>query len=164
MSRFAAWNINTARTLLRGYGTTPDAVLPMLHALQAHFGYIDPTSVPLLADTVNLSKAEIHGTISFYHDFRTTPPPARVIRLCRAEACQAVGCEALVQLAATHGLTIDHPTDGADIALESVYCLGNCALGPAALIDGALVAHLDAARLTALIKGAPPAAAQAPLP
>ena len=120
MSRFAAWDIDTARTLLRGCGDTPDAVLPMLHALQAHFGYIDPASVALLADAVNLSRAEIHGTISFYHDFRTTPPPARVIRLCRAEACQAVGCEALIQVAAARGVTVDAVANGASVAIESV--------------------------------------------
>lgn len=162
MSRHAAWNIEVARSLLDGLQGQPGAVLPMLHALQAHFGHIHPEAVALVAAAANFSRAEIHGTISFYHDFRTAPPPARLIRLCRAEACQAVGCEALVEVARTRlGLVIDTPQPGGEVAIETVYCLGNCALGPAALVDGELVAHLDAERLAALCEGAPVAAVQA---
>ena len=86
MSGLAAWDIDAARALVRGLGGAPDAVLPMLQALQARFGYVDAAAVALVAEAVNLSRAEVHGTVSFYHDFRSRPPPGRVIRLCRAEA------------------------------------------------------------------------------
>jgi len=158
MSRYTAWSIEGARAVLEVHGTTPDGVLPMLHALQARFGFIHAEAVALVAEAVNLSRAEIHGTITFYHDFRTAPPPARIIRLCRAEACQAVGCEALVAEAARLGVPVDAAGD--EVAIETVYCLGNCALGPAALVDGALVGHLDAARLRALVEGCAPEAVQ----
>lgn len=149
MRRHTAWTIEDARALLRPHGSAPDAVLPMLHALQARFGYIHPEATALVAEAVNRSRAEIHGVVTFYHDFRPAPPPARVIQLCRAEACQAVGSEALAALAGD--------------AVEPVYCLGNCALGPAALVDGVLVAHLDEARLQALIAGADPETLLEPL-
>ena len=155
MSGFAAWDIDAARALLRGLGGAPDAVLPMLQALQARFGFVHAEAVALVAEAVNLSRAEVHGTISFYHDFRSSPPAGRVIRLCAAEACQAVGGAAL--LAAARVLA-----DGGDVVVEAVYCLGNCALGPAALVDGALVGHLDAVRLAALVQGCAVAAVQVP--
>lgn len=156
MSRFTAWDSGEARAVLRPYGGAPDAVLPMLQALQARFGFVHAEAVALVAEAVNLSRAEVHGTISFYHDFRTSPPPGRVIRLCAAEACQAVGSDAL--MAAARALA-----DGAgDVAVEAVYCLGNCALGPAALVDGVLVGHLDAAGLAALMQGCAVAAVQVP--
>lgn len=160
MSRYTAWSIEEARAVLDGQGTTPDAgatdarasaaVLPILHALQHRFGHIHPEAIALVAEATNRARAEIHGVVTFYHDFRTAPPPARVIQLCRAEACQAVGSEALAAIGAE--------------AVEAVYCLGNCALGPAALVDGVLVAHLDEARLRALIAGADPARLLGPLP
>ncbi len=159
MSRYPAWDIEAARAVIRASGRAPGAVLPMLHALQAHFGCVAPEAVALVADEVNLSRAEIHGTISFYHDFRTAPPAGRVIRLCRAEACQALGCEALVAHAAALGVPVD---GGGEVAIETVYCLGNCALGPAALVDGALVGRLDKTRLAALVAGQPADAVRVP--
>jgi len=161
MSRYPAWSVEDARDVVRHAGSTADAVLPMLHALQARFGFIHAEAIGLVAQAVNLSRAEIHGTVTFYHDFRTAPPPARVIRLCRAEACQAVGCEALVEEAARLGVPVDRA--GAEVAIETVYCLGNCALGPAALVEGELVGHLDAAKLRALVAGCDPATLQEPL-
>jgi len=140
MRRFAAWDIEIARTLIDGMSRLDGATLPILHALQDRFGYVDEAVVPLLAEALNLSRAEIHGVISFYHDFRRAPPiPGRVIKLCRAEACQARGCEALADQAQRQGMV-----------LETAYCLGNCALGPNALVDGELVGQLDVAKLTAL--------------
>ncbi len=160
MSRYPAWSTNDARAVLDSQGTTSDAgatdarasaaVLPILHALQHRFGYIHADAIALVAHATNRSRAEIHGVVTFYHDFRTAPPPARVIQLCRAEACQAVGSEALAALAGN--------------AVEPVYCLGNCALGPAALVDGVLIAHLDEARLRALIAGADPDTLLGPRP
>ena len=165
MSRHTAWDIEAARRMLGQMAGMPGPVLPMLHALQDRFGHIHPDAVALVAEVVNVSRAEVHGTISFYHDFRTTPPPARVIHLCRAEACQSVGCETLVEAVRSRlGLAVDAPDAGAEVAILSAYCLGNCALGPAALVDGELVAHLDADGLEALCAGHPAAELQAPLP
>ena len=153
MSRFAAWDEAEARALLRGMGGGQDKVLPMLQALQARFGFVHAEAEGLVAAAVNVSRAEVHGVVTFYHDLRTAPPPARVIRLCRAEACQAVGCEALVDEAARLGVAVDGAPSGG-VAVETVYCLGNCALGPAALVGEELVGLLDAERLRALVAGA----------
>ena len=152
MNGFAAWDAAVAREVVRALGARPDAVLPMLQALQARFGFVHSEAVGLVAEAVNVSRAEVHGTVSFYHDFRSEAPPGRVIRLCRAEACQAVGCEALVAVAAGLGVLVDGAAAGG-VMIETVYCLGNCALGPAALVDGALVGHLDGAGLAALVAG-----------
>jgi formate dehydrogenase subunit gamma len=110
-----------------------------------------PPPCLLIAEALNLSRAEVHGTISFYHDFKTAPPPARVVKLCRAEACQALGCETLVDgLAREHGIKVDEHGDSDRVAVETVYCLGNCALGPSALVDGELIGRVDAERLAEL--------------
>jgi formate dehydrogenase subunit gamma len=153
VSGFPAWDEGEARALLAGMGHGQDKVLPMLQALQARYGFVHAAAVGLVAAAVNVSRAEVHGVVTFYHDFRTAPPPARVIRLCRAEACQAVGCEALVAEAARLGVAVDGPPAGG-VAVETVYCLGNCALGPAALVGEELVGLLDAGRLRALVAGA----------
>lgn len=163
MSRFAAWSVEEARALLQGFGTAQDSVLPMLHALQARFGFIHADAVRLVAEAVNVSHAEVHGVVAFYHDFRTAPPPARVVQLCRAEACQSVGCEALVAEAARLGVPVDGDEEGT-VEVRTVYCLGNCALGPSALVDGELVGHLDREGLRALVDGRAPAELQAPRP
>lgn len=151
MPHYPAWDQDEARAIVTGLAHLEGATLPMLHALQEAFGYIDPAAVPLIAETLNLSRAEVHGTISFYHDFRSAPPPGRVVKLCRAEACQSVGCEAVVeQLAREHDIRVDEHRDGAQYAVETVYCLGNCALGPSALVDGELIGRVDADRLAEL--------------
>lgn len=105
----------------------PGALLPLLHAVQEALGHIPPDTVPAIAQGLNLSRAEVHGVISYYHHFRTAPPAGKVIRLCRAEACQARGGEAL----AAHA---EAAVRGRDLSLEPVYCLGLCASGPAAQI------------------------------
>lgn len=150
MAGYAAWNEENARAIVAELAHLEGATLPMLHALQDAFGYVDRQAVPLIAEALNLSRAEVHGTISFYHDFRTAPPPARTVKLCRAEACQSLGCEAVVaELARDHGIVVDGGPAG-DAAVETVYCLGNCALGPSALVDGELIGRVDAARIAGL--------------
>lgn len=150
MAGYPAWNQDSARMIVAGLAHLEGATLPMLHALQDEFGYVDPQAVPLIAEALNLSRAEVHGAISFYHDFKTAPQPARVIKLCRAEACQALGCETVVdELARTHGIAVDDHHAG-DAIVETVYCLGNCALGPSALVDGELIGRVDAARIAGL--------------
>ena len=111
--------------------------LPILHDLQHRFGYIDDDAIPLMAEALNISKAEVLGVVSFYPDFRRAPVDGRVLKLCRAESCQAMGCEDLVaHLEARHGIAADEASSDAGLHVETVYCLGNCALSPAALLDG----------------------------
>ncbi len=150
MAGYPAWDQDSARMIVAGLAHLEGATLPMLHALQDEFGYVDPQAVPLIAEALNLSRAEVHGAISFYHDFKTAPQPARIVKLCRAEACQALGCESVVDdLARTHGIAVDNHHAG-DAIVETVYCLGNCALGPSALVDGELIGRVDAARIAGL--------------
>ncbi len=128
--------VSNSRAFLGDDGPDATALLPILHVLQRTFGFIH-------ADALNLSKAEVKGVISFYRDFRTSPPGRHVVALCRAEACQARGSEALAShLERAHGLSAGATKHG--VTLESTYCLGNCALGPAALVDEeTLVGRLD---------------------
>jgi formate dehydrogenase subunit gamma len=123
----------------------PGALLPILHDIQGRLGYIPPDAVPDIARALNLSRAEVHGVISYYHHFRQTPPPRHVVRLCRAEACQARGSEAL----AAHA---EARLQDSEVALEPIYCLGLCASGPAMQIGQArLVARLTPEKFDALI-------------
>jgi len=116
--------------------TKPGALLPILHAIQDALGYVPPDSVALIADELNLSRAEVHGVISFYHYFRSTPPGRHTVYICRAEACQAMGSEAL-EAHAKAALGIDYHENTCDgaITLEPVYCLGNCACSPSIMVD-----------------------------
>ncbi len=127
-------------------------LLPILHAIQSAFGHVPQMAVPLIAEALNISRAEVHGVVSFYHDFRDVPAGRHVVRICRAEACQAVGGAALADAAlerlgvAWHGTT----ANGA-VTIEPVYCLGLCACGPAAMVDGALLGRVDADRLDEIL-------------
>lgn len=127
-------------------------MLPILHALQAAFGHVPAAAVDRIAAALNLGRAEVHGVISFYHDFRTAPAGARTLRICRAEACQAQGGAAL-EAAARRLTGLDWGETSADgaLTLEPVYCLGLCACGPAAQLDDRLHGRLDAARLATLL-------------
>ena len=154
MSGRTAFDADLARTLIDRKRTEQGAMLPILHDLQDEFGYIDERAVPLIADALNISKAETLGVISFYHDFRRSPADGRVLKLCRAESCQAMGCEELVaHLADRHGITADGEDERAGLRVESVYCLGNCALSPSALLDGAPIGRLDRDRIDAIVAG-----------
>jgi formate dehydrogenase subunit gamma len=127
-------------------------LLPILHDVQAEWGMIPAEAEPVIAAALNISRAELHGVVSFYHDFRDHPAGRHTLRLCRAEACQAM-CGATLADAARKALGIDwHGTtsDGA-VTLEPVYCLGLCACAPAAQVDGRLVGRLDTDRLTAIL-------------
>ena len=140
--------------ILRAHDGVEGLLLPILHAVQASFGYIPRDALPLIANGLNLSRAEVHGVISFYHDFREDPAGRHVLKLCRAEACQAMGADR-VAAHAKGALGIDwHETtrDGA-VTLEPVFCRGLCACAPAALVNGRVVGRVDEARLDALIAG-----------
>jgi formate dehydrogenase subunit gamma len=128
------------------------SLLPILHAVQSAFGHVPQSVLPQIAKALNLSKAEVHGVVSFYHDFREEPAGRHVLKLCRAEACQAVGADR-VAAHARGALGVDwHGTtkDGA-VTLEPVFCLGLCACGPAAMVNGRLIGRCDEARVDALI-------------
>jgi formate dehydrogenase subunit gamma len=127
-------------------------LLPILHALQEEFGYIDEAAEPLIAETLNITRAEVHGVITFYHDFRRAPAGRHVLKLCRAEACQAAGGDPLAARAeARLGLPLGKTAADGSVTLEAVYCLGLCALAPSAMIDDRVVARLDEQRLDALL-------------
>lgn len=130
-------------------------LLPVLHAVQAKFGHIPQAALPVIAQALALSRAEVHGVISFYHDFRTAPAGAHVLKLCRAEACQAVGADALAAQVQSHlGIGWGETTPDGRVTLDPVFCLGLCACGPAALVDGAPLGRVEAAHLFDLLDGA----------
>ena len=118
----------TIETIIAEHRDQPGALLPVLHEIQHLQGYIPPDSVPLIAKALNLSRAEVHGVISYYAHFRQTPPSRHVVRVCCAEACQAVGGEALAEHARSR-------LEGSDVTLEPVYCLGLCACGPSVQVN-----------------------------
>ena len=142
------WDAETGRGIIRALKHVEGALLPVLHALQDRFGYVDAAAVPVIADELNLSRAEVHGVISFYHDFRKHAPGQHIVKICRAEACQSVGGRASEEHAKERLNAGFHETsaDGR-YTLEPVYCLGNCACAPSAMIDGKLHGRVDAEAL-----------------
>ncbi|HRP97098.1 MAG TPA: formate dehydrogenase subunit gamma [Rhodocyclaceae bacterium] len=130
----------------------PGALLPLLHAVQDELGFIPEAAVPIIAETLDRSRAEVHGVISFYPHFRTAPPGRHVVQLCRAESCQAMGGVAL-EAHAKARLGIDYHQTTADgaVTLEPVYCLGNCACSPAIRVDDHILGRLDAERFDEVI-------------
>ncbi len=127
-------------------------LLPIFHALQGEFGHVPQQAVPLIAEALNIGRAEVHGVMSFYHDFRETPAGRHVIKVCRAEACQSVGADAISERAMRLlGIDWHGTTKNGAVTLEPVFCLGLCACGPAAMVDGKLVGRVDAAKLDAIL-------------
>lgn len=141
-----------AQAIIRRLQTTPGAALPILHDLMHAFGHIPDDAIGLMAEALNISKAEALGVVTFYPDFRRTPVQGRELKLCRAESCQAMGCEDLVaHLETRHGLAPDQPDPKGALHIETVYCLGHCALSPAAMLEGEPIGRLDADRLDAIV-------------
>jgi formate dehydrogenase subunit gamma len=135
----------TAKAIAARHGNRPDALIEILHDLQHEIGFVPEATLPVLAKAVNLSRAEVHGVATFYHEFRRQPAGRHVVRVCQAESCQAMGSRALAA-AIRSSLKIDFGQTTADgaITLEAVYCLGNCALSPAIMVDGKMVGRVDA--------------------
>jgi formate dehydrogenase subunit gamma len=128
------------------------ATLVILHAMQEAFGYVPEPAIPMIASALNLSRAEVHGVFTFYHDFRHKPAGHHVLKLCRAEACQAAGGDALAARAeAKLGISLGNTTADERVTLEPIYCLGLCATAPSAMLDGRVVGRLDDQRLDALV-------------
>ena len=144
-----------ADEIIRAHQDREGAALVILQALQAEFGCVPEDALPRVADALNLSRAELHGIVSFYHDFRSTPPGRHVLKLCRAEACQAMGGEALAARAQQRlGVGWNETSADGAVTLEPVYCLGLCACAPSAMLDGKPAGRLDGKRLDALLDGA----------
>jgi formate dehydrogenase subunit gamma len=139
--------------LLERWRKVPGGLLPLLHEVQAAFGYVPSSTVPRIARALGLSRAEVHGVISFYHDFRSQPPAQHSLRVCQAESCQAMGSQALTAaLEQRLGCKLDQPRADGTWALESVYCLGLCAASPALMLDGQLHARVGLEQAQALIQ------------
>jgi formate dehydrogenase subunit gamma len=146
------WNTNSARAIIAEKQAMPGALLPILRALQDEFGYIDREAEPLIAELLNLSRTEVHGVVTFYHDFRQRPAGRHELKLCRAESCQARGSDALAARAeARLGVTFGNTTPDGRVTLEPVYCLGLCSVSPAAMLDDRVVGRLDEKKLDALL-------------
>lgn len=130
------------------HGRTRDRLLPLLHMLQEETGSVDDDAVPVIAKALNISRADVHGVVTFYHDFRRAPAGRHVVKLCRAESCQARGAAATESAAQERlGVAMGDTRRDGQVTLEPVYCLGLCAVGPNALVDGRPVARIDAAAL-----------------
>jgi len=147
------WSTARGQQVAERHAATEGGLLPTLHELQAVFGFIPDEAVRLLAQTFNLSRAEVHGVVSFYHDFRREPAGRHVIKLCQAEACQSLGSRALTAHACERlGIAMGDTTADGRVTLEPIYCLGLCATAPSAMIDGRVLGRVTKARLDAALE------------
>ena len=152
MSVYEPWDAARGAEIIAEHARLEGATLVILHALQEAFGYVPEPAIPMIASALNLSRAEVHGVVTFYHDFRHKPAGRHVLKLCRAEACQAAGGDALAARAeASLGVALGGTTPDERVSLEPIYCLGLCATAPLAMLDGRVVGRLDEARIDALI-------------
>ena len=150
--RYAAWDEAVAWKLAESMKQMPGACLPILHGLQTTFGYIHPEAIPVVADVLNLSKAEVVGVANFYSDFRQAPPAEHIVKVCLAESCQSMGSAAVVErLQSALGVSMGSATADHRFELEAVYCLGNCALSPALMVDGKLFGRVTPERAASLV-------------
>src|ERR1700722_15162478 len=152
MSVYESWEEKRGAEIIAEHLHLEGSTLVILHALQDAFGYVPEPAIPMVAEALNLSRAEVHGVFTFYHDFRRKPAGKHVLKLCRAEACQAAGGDALAARAeAKLGIALGNTTPDDRVTLEPIYCLGLCATAPSAMLDGRMVGRLDEARIDALI-------------
>lgn len=151
--RYVTWEPSIAQALIDEFKSKPGALLPLLHAIQDRFSYIPEDAVSLIAKALKLSRAEVHGVISFYHHFRTKQPGRHVVEICRAEACQAVGSRRLEAYAKSAlGVQYHQTTTDNNITLEPVYCLGNCSCGPSVRVGNEIYAEVDPQRFDELVE------------
>ena len=142
----------TVRRVVAEHRERPGPLLEILHAIQAAFGYVPAGAVPVVAEELNISRAEVHGVVTFYHFFRRTPPGAHTVSLCQAESCQSMGAAVLADPAQKRlGIEFHQTTADGRFSLEPIYCLGNCACSPAAMIDGRLYGRVTPEAFDALI-------------
>jgi formate dehydrogenase subunit gamma len=153
MTGFQPWNADVAASIIEAHDARAGALLPILHDLQDAFGYVPDQATALLAAALNRSRAEVHGVVTFYHDFRHAPPGERVLKLCRAEACQARGGREVERAALdAAGVVMGETRADGSLTVEAIYCLGLCASGPAALLDGEPIGRLTPASAAALVR------------
>ena len=151
---YEPWDETRGAEIIAEHKHLEGPTLVILHALQEAFGYVPEPAIPMIAAALNLSRAEVHGVFTFYHDFRHQPAGRHVLKLCRAEACQAAGGDALAARAeAKLGISLGNTTPDERVTLEPIYCLGLCATAPSAMLDGRLVGRLDEARLDSAGRG-----------
>ena len=148
----SASSIEDMRAIIDDHLQLEGPLLPILHALQEAYGYIPDESVGQMADALNLTKAEVHGVVSFYHDFRKTPAGRHVVKICRAEACQSMGGNALAaDTLAKLGIDWNGTTPNGAVTVEPVFCLGMCACAPAAMVDDRVHGRMNGARMDKLL-------------
>src|SRR4030081_2644759 len=149
---YEPWNAGRGAEIIAEHSKLEVATLVILHALQEAFGYVPEPAIPMFASALKLSRAETHGVFTFYHDFRHEPAGRHVLKLCRAEACQAAGGDALAARAeAKLGISLGNTTADARVTLEPIYCLGLCATAPSPMLDGRLVGRLHHPAIDALV-------------
>lgn len=149
---FAAWDAELASGIITEHAGKEGATLPILHALQHAFGYVPKAAVPMIAETLNLSRAEIHGVVTFYHDFKEVPHGRHVLKLCRAESCQAMGSDALAaHVQKSLGVGWNETTADGAVTLEPVYCLGLCSCSPAAMFDTKVIGRASPTKIDQLV-------------
>lgn len=139
-----------ALALIRSFDSKPEMLVQLLHGFVDKFGYVSEPAIRLIAEELNVSRADVHGVVSYYHDFRTEKPGKHVVRICQSEACQAMGGRELTAHAKQR-LGVDLHGRSDDVSLEPVYCLGNCASAPSIMIDGHTWGRVDTARFNALV-------------
>ena len=149
----SVWDPEICLEIIEKLRAEPGALLPILHAVQDRFGHISEAAIPLMARVLNLSRAEVFGVVSFYHDFRTAPGGVNRLALCRAEACQAMGAESLwSDMLAALGISWGGTTEDGKFSVDAAYCLGLCACAPAAMFNGEPLARLTAESLSRIVK------------
>jgi formate dehydrogenase subunit gamma len=152
MSVYEPWDEAHGAEIIAEHSHVEGGTLVILHALQEAFGYIPEAAIPMVASALNLSRAEVYGVFTFYHDFREKPAGRHVLKLCRAEACQAAGGDRLAARAeAKLGISLGGTTPDERVTLQPVYCLGLCATAPSAMLDGRVIGRLDEARIDVLV-------------
>ena len=148
------WDIENARTIIDDFKTMRGGLLPALHALSNRFGFVDDSAIPALAAAFNMTDADVYGVLTFYHDFKRTQPGRHTIKVCRGEACQAMGSEQmLADIKKRLDVDVGGVTADGQFSLDQVFCLGNCALSPAIQLDQKLMGRMTAQRVETLCKG-----------
>jgi formate dehydrogenase subunit gamma len=139
--------------ILEAHRGVDGAALPILHAVQEEIGYIPAEVIPLIAKALNITRAEMYGVVSFYHDFRHAPAGRHVLKICRAEACQARGSDRVADaFESALGIRFGETSPDGQVTLEAVYCLGLCAAGPSAMLDHRIIARLTEAKIAPLVE------------
>lgn len=152
MSHFEPWSAERAAAIIAEFDGMKGSTLPILHEVQHTFGFVPQAVIPMIANALNLSRAEVYGTVTFYHEFRQELPGRHVIKICQAEACQSNGVEALTERAEKRlGVKLGETTPDRRVTIEPIYCLGLCANGPSCQVDDRMVGRLTEEKLDAIL-------------